>query len=206
MRPTIVRHGLSSRAKFNRICALLRIICALSAFAFSVAASADDITLQIGGRFSVYAPTSCGKVEQLHFSLVLDCDFRGTAVRFYMKELPTQPSEESDPHKPPASKQSEMGYLDSALHAVADELDPDMVSRLTILWSGSTHGEDTDALFWEEGHLNEHAKNDDGIGKCVFLRVQTSRRGPGAVLFAISDLLFSLPRTHCRCVGGYREK
>ena len=30
-------------------------------------ASAEDILLQVGGRFSIYAPPSCHRLEQLHF-------------------------------------------------------------------------------------------------------------------------------------------
>jgi hypothetical protein len=49
-----------------------------------------------------------------------------------------------------------------------------MVSHLTILSSGSAHGEDADALFSEEGYLfGDHGNNDKSIEKCVFLRVQT---------------------------------
>ena len=166
---------------------ILRIIFALSAFACSVAASADDITLQVGMRFSVYAPSSCRRFDRLHFSLVVDCSFRGKAVRFYMKEFPAQLSEEFDALKSPPSNLNKTAYLDSALRSIVDELDPSMVPRLRVLSSGSIH-EDTDALFWEEGYVSsEDAKNYENIGKCVFLRVQTYRRGLSAVLFAMSD-------------------
>jgi hypothetical protein len=51
-------------------------------------ASADDIVLQIGGRFSPYAPPGCHRIEQPHFPLVLDCVFRGNSSRFYLREFP----------------------------------------------------------------------------------------------------------------------
>jgi len=199
-----MRYFTRPRAQYSSICMILRVIFALSTFAGSVAASTDEITLQLGRRFSVYAPSNCNRVEQTHFSLVLDCDFRGTAVRFYMKEFSGQLSEEFDPRKSPASKLNEKSYLDSALHSVADELDPGMVSRLTILSSESAHGDDADALFSEEGYLlSAHGNND--IEKCVFLRVQTYRRGLSAVLFAISDihrLAIEKASSVCRGVPG----
>jgi len=199
-----MRYFTRPRAQYSSICMILRVIFALSTFAGSVAASTDEITLQLGRRFSVYAPSNCNRVEQTHFSLVLDCDFRGTAVRFYMKEFPGQLSEEFDPRKSPASKLNEKSYLDSALHSVADELDPGMVSRLTILSSESAHGDDADALFSEEGYLlSAHGNND--IEKCGFLRVQTYRRGLSAVLFAISDihrLAIEKASSVCRGVPG----
>jgi hypothetical protein len=104
-----------------------------------------------------------------------------------MKEFPAQLSEEFDALKSPPSNLNKTAYLDSALRSIVDELDPSMVPRLRVLSSGSIH-EDTDALFWEEGYvLSEDAKNYENIGKCVFLRVQTYRRGLSAVLFAMSD-------------------
>jgi hypothetical protein len=60
--------------------------------------------LQIGGRFSIYAPPSCHRLEQSHFSLVLDCDFQGRRSRFYLREFPGQLNETFDPRKFPPSK------------------------------------------------------------------------------------------------------
>jgi hypothetical protein len=118
---------------------------------------------------------------------VLDCGFRGKAVRFYMKEFPAQLGEEFDPHKSLPSKLDKQAYLGSALRSIVDELDPSMISRLKILSSGGDYGGDTEALFWEEGYLSsEDAKTN--AEKCVLLRVQTYRRWLSAVLFAVSDI------------------
>jgi hypothetical protein len=163
------------------------VIFVLSAFACSIEASADDIALRVGARFSVYAPSSCRRADRVNFSLVLDCDFRGKAAHFFMKEFPAQLSETFDPRKDPPSNLNKATYLDSALRSIVDEFDPGIAPRLTILASGSTR-EDVDALFWEEGYISsEDTKNSENIGKCVFLRVQAYRRGLSAVLLAISD-------------------
>ena len=77
---------------------------AFIALGCSTTAGADDIVLQIGGRFSIYAPPSCHRLEQSHFSLVLDCDFQGRRSRFYLREFPGQLNETFDPRKFPPSK------------------------------------------------------------------------------------------------------
>ena len=152
-------------------------------------ASADDIVLQIGGRFSIYAPPSCHRLEQSHFSLVLDCDFQGRRSRFYLSEFPGQLNETFDPRKFPPSKHNARVYLDNALRAVVDELDPGMIPRLKFPNWGSNASDDADALFWEEGYLIEDQAGDsENIKKCAFLRVQSYRRGLSAVLFAVIDV------------------
>src|SRR4051812_29905512 len=48
----------TSGTKCSGFCIVFGIIFAWSAFACSVSASADEITLQVGRRFSVYVPSS----------------------------------------------------------------------------------------------------------------------------------------------------
>jgi len=156
----------------------------------STTASADDIVLQIGGRFSVYAPPSCHRLEQSRFSLVLDCDFQGGRSQFYLREFPGQLDETFDPRKFPPSKYNARAYLDTALRAVVGELDPGMIPRLKFPNRGSNASDNSaDPLFWEEGYLIEDQAGDsENIKKCAFLRVQSYRRGLRAVLFAVSDI------------------
>jgi len=182
---------------------ICRILVSLPVLAYAVAANADDITLQVGGRFSIYVPSSCHRAEQSNFSLVLDCDFQGKAVRFYMKEFPAQLGEEFDPRKFPPSKLTQNAYLDSAMRAVIGEFDPGMGQRLKFLSWGSNTGEDVDALFWQDGYLfGEDARSYENVRKCVFLRVQTYRRGFSAVLFAISDIdRLTLENASLKCRG-----
>jgi hypothetical protein len=92
------------------------------------------------------------------------------------------------------------------VHAVVDELDPSMGPHLKFFSLGSNIGDDVDALFSEEGYLfNEDARDYENIRKCVFLRVQTYRRGFSAVLFAISDIDRLMPEnalSKCRGLPG----
>jgi hypothetical protein len=152
-------------------------------------ANADDITLQVGGRFSIYAPPACHRVERSNFALVLNCDFRGKAVRFFMKEFPTQLGEEFNPRTFPPSKLDQGAYRNSAAHTILDELDPDMGQHLIFRSWGSTTGDDVDALFWGEGYFyDKDPKDYENIKKCGLLRVQTFRNGLSAVLVAIADI------------------
>ena len=171
----------------------------------SSTASADDIVLQTGGRFSIYAPSSCHRVEQSHFSLVLDCDFRGSSSRFYLREFPGQLDATFDPREFPPSKYDPRAYLNTALRAVVDELDPNMIARLRFPNWGSNASDDADTLFWEEGYLIEDQAGDsENIEKCTFLRVQSYHRGLSAVLFVVSDVdrpLEDRP-SNCRRVPG----
>lgn len=145
--------------------------------------------LQIGGRFSIYAPPSCHRLEQPHFSLVLDCDFQGRRSRFYLREFPGQLNETFDPREFPPSKYDPRTYLNTALRAVVDEFDPGLIARLKFPHWGSNASDDADALFWEEGYLiDDQAGDPENINKCAFLRIQSYRRGLSAVLFAVSDV------------------
>jgi hypothetical protein len=47
-------------------------------------------------------------------------------------------------------KSKARAYLDSALRAVVDELDPSMIPRLKFTNWGSNASDDADALFWEK--------------------------------------------------------
>jgi hypothetical protein len=179
---------------------------AFIALGCSTTAGADDIVLQIGGRFSIYAPPSCHRLEQSHFSLVLDCDFQGRRSRFYLREFPGQLNETFDPRKFPPSKYNARAYLDTALPAVVDELDPGMITRLKFPNWGSNASDDADALFWEEGYLiDDQASGSENINKCAFLRIQTYQRGLSAVLFAVSDVdrpTLEGRSSNCRGVPG----
>jgi hypothetical protein len=46
-----------------------QVVIVFIALGCSATDSADDIVLQIGGRFSIYAPPSCRRLEQPHYSL-----------------------------------------------------------------------------------------------------------------------------------------
>jgi hypothetical protein len=116
--------------------------------------------LQIGGRFSLYAPPGCHRLEQPHFSLVLDCAFRGSSSRFYLREFPGHLDETFDPREFPPSKFNPGAYLNTALRAVVDELDPGMIARLKFPNWRSNASDDADALFWEEGYLTEDQAGD----------------------------------------------
>lgn len=132
---------------------------------------------------------SCHRLEQSRFSLELDCDFQGRHSRFYLRELPGPLNEAFGPREFPPSKYNARAYLDTALRAVVDELDPGMIPRLKFPNWGSNASDDADALFWEEGYLIEDQAGDsENIKKCAFLRVQSYRRGLSAVLFAVSDV------------------
>lgn len=145
--------------------------------------------LQIGGRFSIYAPPSCHRLEQPHFSLVLDCDFQGRRSRFYLREFPGQLNETFDPREFPPSRYDPRTYLNTVLRAVVDEFDPGLIARLKFPHWGSNASDDADALFWEEGYLiDDQAGHPENINKCAFLCIQSYRRGLSAVLFAVSDV------------------
>ena len=166
-----------------------QITIAFIALGCSTTARADDIVLQIGGRFSLYAPPGCHRLEQPRFSLVLDCVFRGSSSRFYLREFPGQLDETFDPREFPPSKSNPRAYLNAALGAVVDELDPGMITRLKFPNWGSNASDDADALLWEEGYLtDDQGGESENIKKCAFLRVQSYRRGLSAVLFAVSDV------------------
>ena len=171
----------------------------------SATVRADDIMLQIGGRFSIYAPPSCHRLEQPHFSLVLDCDFRGRGSRFYLSEFPGQLDETFDPREFPPSKYDPRAYLNTALRAVVDEFDPGLIARLKFPNWGSDASDEADALFWEEGYLIDDQASDSENNKCAFLRIQTYQRGLSAVLFAVSDVdhpSFEGRSSNCRGVPG----
>lgn len=94
-------------------------------------------------------------------------------TRFYLREFPGQLNETFDPRKFPPSKYNARAYLDTALPAVVDELDPGMVPRLKFPNWGSNASDDADALFWEEGYLiDDQASGSENINKCAFLRIQ----------------------------------
>jgi hypothetical protein len=129
--PRLLKRSIGvNRAQIGELMMMRRVTIALIALGCTATASADDIVLQIGGRFSIYAPSSCHRLEQSHFSFVLDCDFQGRRSRFYLREFPGQLNETFDPRKFPPSKSKARAYLDSALRAVVDELDPSMIPRL----------------------------------------------------------------------------
>jgi hypothetical protein len=188
--PRLLKRSIGvNRAQIGELMMMRRVTIALIALGCTATASADDIVLQIGGRFSIYAPSSCHRLEQSHFSFVLDCDFQGRRSRFYLREFPGQLNETFDPRKFPPSKSKARAYLDSALRAVVDEFDPSMIPRLKFTNWGSNASDDADALFWEEGYLiGDQAGDSDNARKCAFLRVQSYRRGLSAVLFAVSDV------------------
>lgn len=182
-----------------------QVVIVFIALGCSATASADDIVLQIGGRFSIYAPASCRRLEQPHFSFVLDCDFQGRRSRFYLREFPGQLDETFDPREFPPSKYDPRAYLNTALRAVVDELNPGMIPRLKFPNWGSNASDDADALFWEEGYLTEDQAGDsENIKKCAFIRVQSYRRGLSAVLFAVSDVdpPFEGRSSNCRGAPG----
>jgi len=196
-----------NRSHIGELTMICKVTIAFIALGCSTIASADDIVLQIGGRFSIYAPPSCHRLEQPHFSLVLDCDFQGRRSRFFLKEFPGQLDKTFDPREFPPSKHNARAYLDTALHAVVNELDPGMIPRLKFQnWGNNASDDDADALFWEEGYLIEDQAGDSvNIKKCVFLRVQSYRRGLSAVLFAVSDVDRPPPEdrsSNCRGVPG----
>jgi hypothetical protein len=129
--PRLLKRSIGvNRAQIGELMMMRRVTIALIALGCTATASADDIVLQIGGRFSIYAPSSCHRLEQSHVSFVLDCDFQGRRSRFYLREFPGQLNETFDPRKFPPSKSKARAYLDSALRAVVDELDPSMIPRL----------------------------------------------------------------------------
>jgi hypothetical protein len=151
------------------IWAFIMLLVCLPLLASSVASSADDIALQVGGQFSVYAPSSCRRGLKPNFALVLECDFKGKEVRFYVKEFPAQLSEDH-PRKFAPSKLNQEAYRNSAIRAFVDELDPRMWPHLKFLSRGSNSGDDVDALFWQGGYLfGEDARDYENIRKCVFL-------------------------------------
>jgi hypothetical protein len=177
-----------NRSHAGELTRIRQVTIALIAVGCPTTASADDILLQVGGRFSIYAPPSCHRLEQLHFSLVLDCDFQGRRSRFYLREFPGQLNEVFDPREFRPAKYNVRAYLNTAVRAVVDELDPGMIPRLKFPNWGSNASDDTDVLFWEEGYLIENqAGGPEKIEKCAFVRVQSYRRGLSAVLFALSD-------------------
>ncbi len=128
----------------------------LAMFSCSVVASADEIMLQVGRRFSIYTPPDCLRGEHLGFSLVLECKLQGKTVRFYLKELTE--TDGFDPRKSPPSLANQKAYLSAALHVVADQLDPGIIPRLEFSSGGSSTGDEVDALFWQDGFLFD----DDG--------------------------------------------
>jgi hypothetical protein len=205
--PRLLKRSIGvNRAHIGELMMMREVTIALVALGCTATASADDIVLQIGGRFSIYAPSSCHRLEQSHFSLVLDCVFQGRRSRFSLREFPGQLNETFDPRKSPPSKYNARAYLDSALRAVVDELDPSMIPRLKFPNWGSNASDDADALFWEEGYLiGDQAGDSDNARKCAFLRVQSYRRGLSAVLFAVSDVDGSSVEgrsSNCRGVPG----
>ena len=137
-----------------------QVVIAFIALGRPATASADDIVLQIGGRVSIYVPPSCRRLEQPHFSFVLDCDFQGRRSRFYLREFPGQLDETFDPREFPPSKYDPRAYLNTALRAVVDELNPGMIPRLKFPNWGSNTSDDADALFWKEGYLTEDQAGD----------------------------------------------
>lgn len=169
----------------------------LSSLFYSSAANSGDITLQVGKKFSVYAPPSCNRLDNPKFSLVLDCNFRSKIARFYMKEYPGQLGEEFNPREFPPSSRNRDALLNNALHAVADDVDPELNQQLQIYsWGsilgnasdGGTGGTPSDASLWEEGYIFNGSQ--ENITKCFFLRMRTYSHGGGTsvILFAISDL------------------
>jgi hypothetical protein len=185
---------------------LANFVACVLALACSAAALAEDITLQSGKLFSVYAPPSCRKVDHPNFSLVLECNFRGKNAQFYLKEFSGPLSTEFDPRKNPPPESDQDAYLNAALRAVVDNIDRGLSERIRVLSVGSNTGDGVDALFWQELYLFDR-NNSDGsphAEKCVLVRVQNYRRGLGSVLVAFSDIdgLSSRP---WGCVGFPRE-
>jgi hypothetical protein len=180
----------TEKTSSHRAMVVGRLLVCLLALAGSVTAMADDIALQVGQRFSLYAPPNCRRLEQAGFALVLDCNFRGKTVLFYLKEFPGQLGVEFDPRKNPPTRLHQDAYLNTALQTIVDELDTVTSERMKFFSHGSSTGDDVDALFWQEGYLSsgKDLKDFEHVAKCVFLRVQTYRRGLSAVLFAVSDV------------------
>jgi hypothetical protein len=153
-------------------------------------AGADDIGLQVGRRFSVYAPASCLRLQQSGFAIFLDCYFRGKKAQFYLKEFPGELAPEFDPSKYPPAQVNEDAYRAAALKAVVGDLDPHMAARVTILTSGGNLGSDAETIVWAQGYLPGSVAPDGTAqaAKCVLLRVQTYRVGLAGALVALSDV------------------
>jgi hypothetical protein len=181
------------------------LICYFLAVACSPAVAGEEIMLQRGGLFSLYAPAACRKVEQPVFALVLHCDFRGKTARFYLKEFPGQLDDQFDPRKNPPSQEHAGDYTSAALRSIVDELDPDARQRMKFFSTGSVTGVDTDAHFWQEGYVSISGENgSDGgerIAQCVSLRVLTYRAGVSAVLVSLSENDGLSRRGAMKCLG-----
>jgi hypothetical protein len=155
--------------------------------ASAASAAADDISLQVGGRFSLYVPASCTKADRGSFALVLNCNFRGKSVAFYLKEFPGQLGDEFDPRAYPPATLNKEAYQASVFRAILDDLDRSMTSRIKVMSKGSTTGDDTDARFHWDGYLYRGNNERQFDGKCIFFWVQTYRRGWSGVVAAIAD-------------------
>jgi hypothetical protein len=177
------------------------LLACLLGLASSAPAIADDIALQRGQRFSLYAPSSCQRRERERFTLVLDCNFRGKAVVFYLKEFPGQLGVEFDPRENPPTQLNQEAYRNSAWRAMVDDIDPGLRERVKAFSWGSKTGQDVDGLVSQESYvLNDKDPKDlDHVTKCVFLRVQTYRRGFSGVPLAVSDVdgVTHLGRVEC---------
>jgi hypothetical protein len=156
----------------------------------------DDITLHLGKEFSVYSPSNCRKVEKLNFALALECNFHGKAAQFYLKEFPPFPLQydlEAETWKnlqPKRRCEEAVSYVNSALRAVFDDIEPaGIIRRIEFFSDGCFIGMEWGALFAKEGFLykDEDSRKLKIAEKCIFLRLQNSVRGQTAVLLAISE-------------------
>jgi hypothetical protein len=178
--------------------------CFSLALASSVTAAADEIVLQRAGSFSVYAPSTCLKVEQAVFALVLHCNLQSKMVRFYMKEFPGQLDLGFDARKNPPSREQAIEYIAMGLHSVVDELDSDIGQSTKFFSTGSVTGDDADVLkFFGDGYV----AGTNGPGRlglsvqCVFVRILAYRIGSTGVLVSLSEGEGLATRGEQKCLG-----
>lgn len=155
----------------------------------------DDISLQAASFFSVYAPGSCHRINQIGFDLHLDCSFHNKQAQFYLKEYPGQLDKEFDSrtNPPPTMGDAIKEYRLAALRAVLVGLNPEiMIQRIKFFSYGDMGAIDaTTSKFWQEGYLStmSDAESVPRAEKCILFRAQSYLQGgQTAVLIAFSDL------------------
>lgn len=168
----------------------------------------DDISLQAGNFFSVYAPGSCRRIDQTGFALHLDCTFHDKQAQFYLKEYPGQLDTQFDSRKNPPPKTGDAinEYRLAALRAVLVGLTPQItIQRIKFFIYGNMgviHA--TTSHFWQEGYLSKMSDSESAprAEKRVLFRGQSYLQGgQTAVLIAFSDLDGITLNYPDRCLG-----
>lgn len=148
----------------------------------------EEIVQLRGKGFSIFAPGRCARVVQAAFDLVLDCDFRGKNVRFYLKEgldLPVVTS----PFAPPNWR---FTIQKAAAQIVKDLPDPTIIDRMKIGGSDSGSPGIDRAVLTTSGLLyktpDDAQHNRMNLDKYILMRLQYAHNVGTAGLFAIGEL------------------